>query len=320
MGAGPSTLDSMRRVLTGLIGLELMFVLLWNSGFIGAEYGLPFAGPWTLLFWRYVILTGVLGLWLGVRHRLAWPGVAVAGYTALVGVLAHGVWLGCVLVSIAMGVPAGIVALVTALQPLLTGALSGPVLGERTDAWQWLGLFLGFGGVVIAVGARISAENDIGVAGYLLPFGSVIAITIASLMQRHRERRHTPQRLPDDVALFYQGGATAVALLPLAWWFESFATEWTAPFIATMAWLIFAVSLGAYWAMWRLLVRDDATRVASLFYLSPPVTMLMAWAAFGDRLIVTDIVGLAVAAVGVAFVYRLGFLSKNRTKAGRHVQ
>lgn len=301
----------MKASFYSLFGLELLFVLLWNSGFIGAEYGLPFAGPWTLLFWRYLILTAVLALWLGVRGRLYWPGVATAGFTATVGVLAHGVWLGCVLVSIAMGVPAGIVALVTALQPLLTGALSGPVLGERTDAWQWLGLLLGFFGVVIAVGARMSGDGGIGVAGYLLPFGSVVAITIASLMQRHRERHGAPSRLPVMVTLFYQSAATAVALLIPAWLLESFATEWTIPFSATMAWLIFAVSLGAYWAMWKLLARDDATRVASLFYLSPPVTMLMAWAAFGDQVIVTDLVGLAVAAIGVAFVYRLG-LRPNR--------
>lgn len=300
----------MRAPFYSVFGLELLFVLLWNSGFIGAEYGLPFAGPWTLLFWRYLILTGVLGLWLGLQGRLYWPGAGVAGYTATVGVLAHGVWLGCVLVSIAMGVPAGIVALVTALQPLLTGALSGPVLNERTDVWQWLGLLLGFFGVVIAVGARMSVEGSVGIVGYLLPFGSVVAITIASLMQRHRERSGSPSRLSGMVALFYQSAATAIALLFPAWWLESFATDWTLPFSATMAWLIFAVSLGAYWSMWQLLARYDATRVASLFYLSPPVTMLMAWAAFGDQVIPTDLVGLAVAAVGVAFVYRLGFRAR----------
>jgi drug/metabolite transporter (DMT)-like permease len=73
-----------------------------------------------------------------------------------------------------------------------------------------------------------------------------------------------------------------------------------------MAWLIIAVSLGAYWAMWRLLHRDEATRVASLFYLSPPVTMVMAWAAFGDVLILTDVIGLVVAGAGVLLVYRIG--------------
>ena len=290
-----------------LLGLELLFVLLWNSGFIGAEYGLPFAGPWTLLFWRYLILTAVLGLWLGIHRRLAWPNTGAVAHTAIVGILAHGVWLGCVLVSLNMGVPAGIIALVTALQPLLTGALSGPALGERTDAWQWLGLVLGFFGVVIAVGARLSGDTSIPISGYLIPFGSVVAITIASLMQRRRERHTAAVRLNDDTTLFYQSAATALALFWPAWLVEDFATAWTLPFIATMSWLILVVSLGAYWTMWRLLVRHDATRVASLFYLSPPVTMLMAWAAFGDRLILTDVIGLAVAGVGVMLVYRLGF-------------
>jgi drug/metabolite transporter (DMT)-like permease len=291
--------------LTGrMLGLELLFVLLWNSGFIGAEYGLPFAGPFTLLLWRYAILTGLLGGWLCLRGDLVWPGSKAVGHTALVGVLAHGVWLSCVLVALDMGVPAGIVALVTALQPLLTGAVSGPILGERTSARQWLGLVVGFGGVFIAVAARFSRDETTPALGYLIPFGSVVGITIASLMQRHRERRHSATRLADGVTLFYQSAATVMALLLPAWWLEAFTTRWTAPFTVTMAWLVIAVSLGAYWAMWRLLARQEATRVASLFYLSPPVTMLMAWVAFGDRPIVTDVVGLVVAGVGVALVYR----------------
>jgi len=289
-----------------LLGLELLFVLLWNSGFIGAEYGLPYTGPWSLLFWRYLALAGLLGLWLAVRGRLAWPGRRAAGHTAVVGILAHGVWLGCVLVALDLGVPAGIVALVTALQPLLTGALSGPVLGERTDARQWLGLVLGFAGVVIAVGARLSADAATPALGYLIPFGSVVAITIASLMQRRWAQIGASTHLPLDTTLFWQSAATALALLPLAWGLEGFAVEPAAPFLATMAWLIVAVSLGAYWAMWRLLHRDEATRVASLFYLSPPVTMLMAWAAFGDGLILTDVIGLVVAGAGVMLVYRIG--------------
>jgi drug/metabolite transporter (DMT)-like permease len=205
-----------------------------------------------------------------------------------------------------MGVPAGIIALVTALQPLLTGALSGPVLGERTNTWQWLGLILGFCGVSIAVVARMSQDVSIGMMGYLLPFGSVLAITIASLMQRYREQRNQGNRLADDTTLFYQSAATALALLLPAWLLEGFAAEWSLSFIATMSWLILVVSLGAYWSMWRLLVRHDATRVASLFYLSPPVTMLMAWAAFGDQLILTDVIGLLVAGLGVMLVYGPG--------------
>jgi drug/metabolite transporter (DMT)-like permease len=297
----------MNQALRQLIGLELVFVLLWNSGFIGAEYGLPYAGPWSLLLWRYVILTGVLGIWLGVRRRLVWLGGTTVAHTALVGILAHGVWLGCALVALDMGVPAGIVALVTALQPLLTATFSGAVVGERTDPWQWLGLVLGLLGVLIVVGMRLSQDEVTPALGYLIPFGSVIAITVASLLQRRWARSGKALHVGLDVALFYQSAATALALLFPAWWLEAFSTNWTLPFTATMAWLVLAVSLGAYWSMWRLLARQDATRVASLFYLSPPVTMLMAWLTFGDRIIPTDVLGLVVAGVGVMLVYRVGF-------------
>jgi drug/metabolite transporter (DMT)-like permease len=295
-----------KSALAQIFGLELLFVFLWNSGFIGAEYGLPYTDPWTLLFWRYLALSTLLALWLVGTKRFTWPGRRAVGHTALIGILAHGVWLLCVLVALDMDVPAGIVALVTALQPLLTGTLSGLVLGERTNARQWLGLVLGFGGVVIAVSARLSQDATTPSFGYLLPFGSVIGITIASLLQRRWAQRGTKESLPLDITLFYQSAATALVLLGPAWWLEGLDAELAPPFIGTMAWLVIAVSLGAYWSMWRLLERQEATRVASLFYLSPPVTMLMAWIAFDDGLIVTDVVGLAVAGAGVMLVYRIG--------------
>ena len=304
-----------RKRLAQLLGLELAFVLLWNSGFIAAEYGLPNTGAWTLLFWRYLALSTILGVWLIVRGRPRWPGLRTAGQMGVVGVLAHGVWLACVLVPVEMGVPVGIVALVTALQPLMTGAFAGPVLGERTSRWQWIGLLLGFAGVAVAVGARLSADAASASLGYLIPFGSVVGITIASLLQRKWAREETgptqkastsrsePGTASLSTVLFYQSAATTVALLLPAWLAEDFATTWTAPFVGAMAWLVLGVSLGAYACMWALLARQDATRVASLFYLSPPVTMLMAWLAFDDQLISTDVVGLVVAAAGVGLVY-----------------
>ena len=286
-----------------LLVLEILFVLTWNSGFIGAEYGLPYAGPLTLLFWRYLILTALLLAFLAARRRLRWPGLSAAGIAGVVGVLAHGVWLGCVLAALQMGVPAGVVALVTALQPLVTGALSGPVVGEPTGPRQWAGLTLGFLGVVIAVGARLAGDSGVPIAGYLLPFGSVLAITAASLLQRRLEHHGSPHRLPVDLAMLYQSAATAAVLLLPALLLEGLATQWTATFAATLGWLIVVVSLASYGLMWVLIARRDATRVASLFYLSPPVTMLMAWVAFGDTVSGNDLVGLAVAAAGVLLVH-----------------
>jgi len=284
--------------------LALAFVLFWNSGFIGAEYGLPYAGPLTLLFWRYLALTLLLGTYLTVRGRLRWPGVAGAGHAVLVGVLAHGVWLGCVLVALDHDVPAGIVALVVALQPLVTGALSGPVTGERTSPAQWLGLAVGFSGVAIAVGARLKLDGQASAIGLLAPFGSVVAITVASLLERRSALRRREHHLAVDAALFYQGLGTALALALPALLVEQVTTAWTPTFLAAMAWLILAVSLGAYGLMWVLLARTDATRVASLFYLGPPVTAVMAWLAFGDTLMPSDWLGMVVVGVGVVLVQR----------------
>ncbi|MDA3867256.1 MAG: DMT family transporter [Salinivirgaceae bacterium] len=275
------------------------FVLLWNSGFIGAEYGLPYTGPFTFLFWRYLALTVVIVSYLLVRNRFRWVGWKVAAPNMLIGVLAHGMWLICVLLALDNQVPVGIVALVVALQPLATGALSGFITGEQTNAYQWLGLVLGFLGVALTVGFRIDFGSYISIFGYLIPLGSVIGITVASLMQRRMGIKQGTNKLPVDLTLFYQSLATTLALVLPAIFMEDLSTRWEPEFIYTMVWLILAVSFGAYALMWQLIERLNATRVASLFYLGPPVTMFMAWLAFGDTIQVMDIVGLSVVFVGV---------------------
>lgn len=281
------------------LALSIGFVLLWNSGFIGAEYGLPFAGPFTLLFWRYLALALLVLFYLLLRKRFRWVGWKAAAPNMLIGVLAHGVWLACVLLALDRDVPAGIVALVVALQPLATGALSGLVTGERTQAYQWMGLILGFAGVFLTVAFRMDLGSFTSIFGYLIPLGSVAGITVASLVQRRMELKGGAHKLPVDQALFYQSSATALALLLPAIFVESLATRPASEFLYAMTWLILAVSLGAYSLMWLLIERIDATRVASLFYLGPPVTMFMAWFAFGDEVQVMDLVGVSVVFVGV---------------------
>lgn len=298
----------MRTFLTANFLLCLAFVFLWNSGYIAAEYVLPMAAPLTLLAWRYGTLVLILFLYLCFVQRLCWPGCKVAGEAALIGILAHGVWLGCVLYALEEGVPAGIIALVVALQPLLTGILAGWYVGERPSTLSWVGLVLGFIGVGIAVGSRTTLSGEGTLLGHLLPFGSVLAITIASLMQRKLSFRKERAELSLDQALFYQSLGTAVVVCIPALFFEGFATRIDGAFFLGMAWLVVAVSLGSYALMWILVKRLDATRVASLFYLGPPITMLMAWIAFGDRTITTDWVGLVVVAIGVA-------LSQNKSRA-----
>ncbi len=279
--------------------LAVGFIFLWNSGFIGAEYALPYTKPLTLLFWRYWFLALILFAYLALRRRLAWPGLSAVSIALLVGILAHGVWLGCVFYSLQYGVPAGIVALVVALQPMTTGALSGLVVGERTPLVRWAGLLIGLVGVMVAVLARTELSDAGSVFAYFIPFGSVAAITAASLIQRRLQVQRHAYRLALDLGLFYQCLGTALAVSIPAFLLEGLKTEWTPIFMGAMLWLILGVSLAAYALMWLLIERIDATRVASLFYFGPPVTMLMAWAAFGDRLLATDLAGLGIIAAGV---------------------
>ncbi|WP_010662333.1 DMT family transporter [Marinilabilia salmonicolor] len=284
--------------------LPLLFILLWNSGFIGAEYGLPYTGPFTLMFWRYGALTLILFIYLLITKRLCFPGWPITIPNMLVGLLAHGVWLTGVLFSLNLGVPAGIVALITALQPMATGAFSRSITGERTSRQQWAGLVIAFVGVALTVFARIDFSDLQSAGAYLIPFISVVAMTSANLIEREMEIAEHWRILPMDQTLFYQSFATFLAFIIPAFLFENFRTQWESPFILTMMWLIVPVSIGAYASMWKLLERMEANRFASLFYFSPPVTMLMAWMAFGDTLLLTDVGGLIIVFSGVLFTQK----------------
>ena len=286
------------------IFLIVTFILLWNSGFIGAEYGLPYTGPYSLIFFRYLAVTVLLALFLLIRRRFKWFGWKVAALNMLIGFLAHGVWLTCVLLALDSEVPAGIVALIVALQPLATGALSSYVTKEKTNLSQWIGLIVGFIGVIITVALRIDFSNSGSVFGYFIPLGSVVAITIATLIQRRVDINNKKEKLPIDQTLFYQSLATMLALALPAIFLENLEAEWVPKFTWAMVWLVLAVSLGAYIVMLELIDRLDATRVASLFYLGPPVTMFMAWLAFGDNIKVMDVVGIAVVFLGVFLTTR----------------
>lgn len=292
--------------------LVVAFVLFWNSGFIGAEYALSDAPAFTLTFWRYWGVTAILVFVLGISGRLRWPGLRPVRFVMLVGTLSHGVWLVCVMLALERGVPPGIVALVVALQPLLTGALSGRITGERTPLRRWIGLVLGFSGVCVVLLNRIDFSDSDSIFGNLIPLGSVLAITIASLLERRAELWNRDLLLPPDLNLFYQGLGTALAVTLPAIFLENLSTQWSGELVGSLLWLILIVSIGAYGLMWALIARMSATRVASLFYLGPPVTMLMAWVAFGDTLLATDVLGLCIALAGVLISFKRSFTCKLR--------
>jgi drug/metabolite transporter (DMT)-like permease len=275
-----------------------LFVLLWSTGFIGAKYGLPYVEPLTFLLIRLGLVAVVLAL-VALASRAPWPkDWATAGRIALAGLLVHGVYLSGVFLAIAHGLPAGVTALVVGIQPLLTAALSGPLLGERVSGRQWAGLLLGLAGVGLVVREKLSvdAEHLIGI-GYAV--AALVGITLGTLYQK---RHGGGMDLRSGTAIQY--AATALVLAVAAPLTETMQVQWTGEFLFALLWLSFVLSVGAIFLLFALIRRGAAAKVASLFYLTPPVTALVAWILFGEKLGVAALAGMAVAVCGVALVNR----------------
>lgn len=277
--------------------MPLLFVVLWSTGFIGAKYGLPYAEPLTFLAVRYVLVIGLMTL-LALAMRAPWPASPRdAMHIAVTGLLVHAVYLGGVFMSIHHGLPAGISALVVGMQPLLTGALAGALLGERVSSRQWAGLALGFAGVALVVGDKAGTGGE-GLAGLwhaLLPaLVALVAITGGTLYQK----RFCP-RFDLRTGSVIQFVPTLAVSALAASQTETMQIDWQDEFVFALLWLVLVLSLGAI-SLLNILIRNgSAVNVASLFYLTPPTTALIAWAMFGETLAPPALAGMVVAVAGV---------------------
>ena len=275
----------------------LLFVLLWSTGFIGAKYGLPYAEPLSFLTARYVLVIGLMSL-LALAMRAPWPASPrEALHIGVTGLLVQALYLGGVFMSIHRGLPAGISALVVGMQPLLTAALAGALLGERVSARQWAGLALGFGGVALVVGSKASVDGVDGDAlvHMLVPaLAALLGITAGTLYQK----RFCP-RFDLRTGSVMQFLPSMVVTLLVASQTETMEIEWTGDFVFALGWLVMVLSIGAI-SLLNLLIRSgSAVNVASLFYLTPPTTALIAWAMFDETLSALAIAGMAIAVAGV---------------------
>ncbi len=273
-----------------------LFVLLWATGFIGAKFGLPYAEPMTFLAIRFAIVTALV-LGLALATGAPWPrSWRLAGHIAVVGLLLHGVYLGGVFVSIKQGTPAGVSALIVGIQPLLTAAMAGPLLGERVRPLQWFGLVLGLAGVALVVWNRLGLA-----AGTPLSTGfSVLALLGITAGTLYQKRFCGAMDLRTGGVI--QFAAATLLMLALATAFETMDVQWTGRFIFALAWLGLVLSLGAITLLHLLIRRGAAAKVASLFYMVPPCTAVMAWLLFGETLDGIALGGMAVAVIGVALV------------------
>jgi drug/metabolite transporter (DMT)-like permease len=266
-------------------------VVLWSSGFVGAELGTRFAPAETLLAWRYVVAALLLGILAAARGTRHGPRALLRHGT--LGLLCQCLYLGGVVGGVGLGVSAGTTALVAAVQPLLVAAAAGRLLGERTSPWQRAGLGLGLVGVALVVAGDVGG-GDAPAWAYLLPVGGMVALSTGTLL----ERRWRPAESPLEsltiqtvvAAAFFLAVATAGGSLqppadPRFWW--------------AVAWVVVLSSFGGYGAYLLVLRRSGAVRVSTLLYLTPPTTMGWAFLMFGEAPGPLVVPGVALCAVGV---------------------
>jgi drug/metabolite transporter (DMT)-like permease len=274
-----------------------VFVGLWSTGFVVARLAMPHAPPLTFLCWRYAFSLLAFGAWIAAA-RLPWPrGRAQWGHLAVSGVLMHAGYLGGVWAAVKAGIPAGTVALIVGLQPLLTALWVNGRGQHRVAPLQWLGLGLGLAGLALVVWPKLGGGE---VTGFNLALSglALLSITVGTLYQK----RHV---LPTDVrsANFVQLGAALIVSWPLAL-LEPGGMQWQPELVVALAWSVLGLSLGGSSLLFLLIQRGAATRVTSLFYLVPPCTAVLAWWLFDEQMAGLAWAGMALCAVGVGLVRR----------------
>ena len=276
--------------------LKIAFIFLWASAFVAAKLGLSDAGPFSMLAIRFVIVSFIFAI-IVFLFRAKWPKKSEVLYIGLVGILLHGFYLGGVFFSITKGTAAGISSLIVSLHPVLTCILAILIIKEDIKVDKWIGIFLGFIGVLIVVWPRLGGELPL--IGFLSCVIALVAISFGTIIQK---------KYLENMDIL--GGNTIQAVFAaiffsiLLVFFEEFKFNLSKELIISMTWLILLVSLGAISILMLLIRRGEMSSTASLFFLAPPVSAILGYLVFKEELNASGIIGFIVACTGVWLVNR----------------
>lgn len=284
--------------LETLIGraAPIVFVLLWSTGFIGTKYVLNGAEPLTYLTVRMMLVVAIMAV-IVAWVRPAWPDRAGVGHSIIAGLLVQGLYLAGTVFAVAHKVPVGLSALIPGLQPILTSILASRFLGERVTPLQWGGVALGLAGVLLILHGR-PMTGEAG-WGWFASGVSLITITVGTLYQK----RYCGG-IDWRAGSFIQQLAAMVLLGTGALGLETNVIHWSAEFVLSVVWLAVVLSIGTVGLLYWLLRRQASSQVASLFYLVPAVTALMAFVLFGEKLDAVAIIGMIACGAAVLLVNR----------------
>lgn len=284
--------------------MPAVFVLIWSTGFIVARYGMPYASPFTFLLWRYVFSILCFLPWI-VLARVAWPrDRKQVLHLAVTGMLMHAGYLGGVWAAVKAGMGSGLSSLIVGIQPVLTAIWLSTLSrsgGTAVSRRQWLGLLLGFAGLVMVVSRKFlqgTPLDHVTFENMAWALMALLAITTGTLYQK-RFVQPCDVRTANTVQLM----AAALVTIPLAW-LEPEGMQWNSQLMGAMAWSVLGLTLGGSSLLYMLIQRGAAATVASLMYLVPPTTAAIAWLLFDEQITSITLLGTAITAVGVSLVVR----------------
>ena len=274
-----------------------IFILLWSSAFITTKPIVDNSDPFSALAFRFFFVAiGFYLFSLYSNHSIIVKKRNIIE-SFFSGVLFHGLYLGGVFYSISIGMPTGIAALIVTLQPILTNALSGPMLGEKVTVKQWIGVLFGFIGSALVLGFEVGSE--IPLMGLIATIVALISITISTIWQKKLSNN-----LPLSVSNFYQAvGGCLFHLVVIIFFIEPYI-DLTKTFIIAMSHQIFLVSFGAFTILMLLIKKNSASKTVSIFFLIPATSAFMAWLFLNEDLTNLDLVGFLVASIGVYIATR----------------
>ncbi len=274
-----------------------LFVLLWSTGFVGAKYGLPYADPFIFLAIRILIASILLFALAKAMRMPVRIGRGAIARSGLIGFFLHACYLGGVFYSIAQGLPAGVAAVVTSLQPVLVSVIAVKVLGEQLRLRQVIGLLIGLIGVILVLGPSIDAQ--IPAPAIIAILTALIGSTSATLLQK---KMGSDIPLLSGTAYQYLFSGCILGMIALAT--HETTINWTLRFTVAFIWLILVLSVGAILLLLWLLNSGSAAKVSSLFYLVPPATAIEAFFLFGEKVNTQGFLGIGITALGVWLVMR----------------
>ncbi|HET8628234.1 MAG TPA: DMT family transporter [Thermomicrobiales bacterium] len=281
-----------------VVGVALLYILLWSSSFIATKVVLRYSPPLTLLAARFLAAAGAMALLARLRGLTPPRDAGVWGRLALFGLCNAALPLAFNFEAL-RHLSAGTGAIIAATNPLLVALVAPFILGERLSWTRIAGLALGFGGVIAVMVVRLDAGIDTP-TGIALSTLSVLSLVAATFLFK----RLLPAEEP-LVVNAVQLAAAGLVVAPLALLFERPGpVRLDVSFVAAFLYLVAVISVAASLLWFWLLARGEASVVSAYFFLTPIFGLGLAALLLGEPFTARDAAGLVAVMAGIFLIGR----------------